>query len=424
MLKCLFFIVGLFIFLGDCSVSKLSSNTKEVTPNNSHLDLVKTHNNIEQSTVEDKLPVKNVNLIEKGLQDWDLKKQKIENDNLTTIFFSDAAHGWVASLKGNILIPEGGNLYRTTNGGQTWKKLGLELPSNSFISKIFFLNNSKGWLVIQTERDSDENTNAQIKILQTNDSGETWKSQFSLKNAFASKLILSETGEGWLIGLRGTATYHRDAVWFALHTTNFGKLWEDVSPKSLITNKEYLTTKITSPRFLTDVYFLGNLQAIMISSDGQIIKTSDGGINWQLITKIKNEFYSKGFFHFQVKGASEFLALSGANSREGTWTTISLFNEEKLIDKFSLSEIYFNDLLWLPNGEIIACGEKQYVSKNKITTNGVIMYSKDLQNWEIVYEETSMINKIGSTFNKITSDNNGKYYTVSNQGTIVSMSKK
>lgn len=367
------------------------------------------------------LSAKEINLIKNSSKEWKATKQKLGQGDLIDVFFVDEKHGWVIS--NDELVPESGKIYKTTNGGNSWIQLPLNLSLNSFISKIFFLSESRGWMVIQTESQELKNIVSEIQILETNDGGRIWKLQYSLKEAFVSNLVFDKTtGEGWLVGLKGKATYSFKTDALALHTLDFGKTWNDVSPK-FVSENQGDESVLSSKDSLKDIQLIGNLKAFAISRRGQLLRTSDGGKNWETIVRIFDERNSLGIQNLGLKKGSKIWATHEACSIEGQWTLLAIIKENSTIDKYLLNEVCIPDVSILPNGELIACGLKMSLNKAKdrLDNRNIVVYSRNYEDWEIIYEDSCVSN---CGFNKVTTDNNGRYFFVGNNGLILSMSKK
>ncbi len=89
-------------------------------------------------------------------------------DRVENVHFTDMDHGWVAS---------GRALYRTTDGGATWRPVAGDDTFNQTLKEVSQMEQmrffegaaAKGWvLLVSDQRD-------RLSLLQTSDSGDTWK---------------------------------------------------------------------------------------------------------------------------------------------------------------------------------------------------------------------------------------------------------
>lgn len=419
-LKKILFILCLIklLFIFSCS-SNLQ--LRELSNSFDNTDLASPSDSLEKETDPPKL----ANLKDKTNQNWKITKQKLSNDDFIDAVFVDDDNGWIVSIKGDELIPEGGNIYKTNDGGKNWKKLQLKLQDESFISKIFFLDKLHGWIIIQTLDNEKRGIETQIQILETLNGGESWKPSFNQKNAFVSKITINEKGEGWIVGLKGKATYSGNADALALHTLDFGKTWIDVSPKFVIENKENPSQEILTSDSLADVFPINAETATILTKRGEILKTINGGKTWQNVIQLIDEEYSFGFQRIEPLKDSDFLAISGASGPEGTWNLFTVFNESKIKDKFVLGGVFVESLAILSKNEFVACGFKNGLNetKTKADSGNIVLFSKDLENWETIYKSSEGCN-LGCGFNKIVKLSDNKLLVLGKNGFLILLTSK
>ena len=365
-------------------------------------------------------PSEEVNLTSDSSGKWRARKQKLGQDDLIGAVFVNEKYGWLIS--NDELTPESGKIYKTANGGNSWLQQPLKLPPNSFISRIFFIDEDRGWLVIQIENHDLKNIESEIQILETNDGGDNWKSQYSLKNAYVSDLFFDQTsGEGWLVGLKGKAEYSFKTDALALHTLDFGKNWSDVSPNFLSGNQSD-SAVVNSTDSLKSIQPSGSLKAFVISRRGRLLQTSDGGKSWEFLTVISNEQRSGAFQNLESLKDSTFLVTSGSNAIDGHWSLLSVVSENIVSQKYLFNNVYIADVAISPTGELFACGIKYSFNETRdgFDIKNIVIYSKNYEKWEIIYENNCTPTNCG--LNKII-EANGKYFVVGNEGTIISVER-
>ena len=84
------------------------------------------------------------------------------------------------------------------------------------------------------------------------------------------------------------------------------------------------------------------------------------------------------------------------------------------------NEVIVKDFVVNANNEIIICGKKVLINdeEHRIEVNGVILYSKDYENWELLYEKQGIsysrkkMTGNSSVFNKIGADEQGTFWVV------------
>jgi photosystem II stability/assembly factor-like uncharacterized protein len=184
----------------------------------------------------------------------------------------------------------GGKLYKTTNGGIRWIEI-LTDTLNS-IQEVYFVNNQLGF------------AGANGKIYKTTNAGVSWKAIY-LNNAFSS-IYFSSPNTGYFIGGQGLPE--------TLYKTIDGGL-----TFIQITNG-FQSIKET-------VYFINDSVGYMAGwYGGMIAKTTNGGLNWQLLDTINFPDTWDVYFSNQNTG---YLTTNGGgnstirNTTDGgaTWTT-------------------------------------------------------------------------------------------------------
>lgn len=152
-------------------------------------------------------------------------------DSFHDIFFADLNTGWISSF---------GNLMKTTNSGVNWS-----VCSPLVLNSIYFVNANTGWGL----------TFGGL-IYKTTNGGTNWNIQLSVSgNAFTDEAFLN-LNTGW-VSSSAPNIYK---------TTNSGLNWTAYSPG--------ITGVISS------IEFADSLHGWACGDSGKIIYTSNGGINW------------------------------------------------------------------------------------------------------------------------------------------------
>lgn len=233
---------------------------------------------------------------------WELKDSPIV-DNLVSVCFTDADHGWILSDEGNILITEDGGvnwmmnfvdgipesihfsdanhgcivgynesevdssfILMTTDGGLNWSSSPHLNEKRLF--DIFFINNNIGWTVGWNDPTG--------WILYTDDGGLNWTRQMTelgVSGELYGVHFRDET-HGNICGVFGTF----------LHTTNGGT----------IGNGWAINISIPSlGKDLYSVYNFGDLFGCAVGADGTVIYTIDHWTNWiEMNSGITNDLKS------------------------------------------------------------------------------------------------------------------------------------
>jgi photosystem II stability/assembly factor-like uncharacterized protein len=408
-------VVALISFMIGCSVRVDEDGnlrpTLEPTPSNSR------PTNVDQSKTHLK---ENAKLSKDLSKDWKKSQRRLGSDDWIDVCFVDSNIGWIVSIKGDRLVPLGGSIFKTEDGGRTWRRIPLKLANHSFISNVSFIDKSKGWLVVQTlGRDATK-----MQILETFDGGETWTSGFSLDDAIVSRMAFNRQGEGWVIGIKAKAVYMHDQKNLVLYTRDFGKSWLDVTPKSATEDKGNGPTTVLFEDVFTDIFLEdGSSRVTSLSRDGKISFTADQGSTWKLLTQLDiQERNSQGFFKMTKLNDGRFLAVSGADGPHGTWSSVTAVYGDGVRKTSLLSRIVITDMQLQVSGDVIASGlQEKDTSETGEVVSAVILTTSDFSEWKILYEASGRC-KFGCKLNKMSRRGDG-YYFVGTDGLLVTMDK-
>ena len=175
-----------------------------------------------------------------------------------------------------------GAIYRTSDGGKSWKK--LDGHTDQSIYDISFADDKNGWAV-----------GRRGFVIHTTDGGDTWTQQEiprkPAQHLFAVRAVDANTA--WAVGDWGGRYYTADG----------GKTWEDrsftltpESPSWKYLSEEELDKaakgeKLYDDIFLNDVFFVDPQHGWMAGEYGYIFRTEDGGQTWE-------RAHIKGTVHF------------------------------------------------------------------------------------------------------------------------------
>lgn len=386
--------------------------------------------------------------------EWNIDENKINDDTLISIFFVSKNYGWAAGVKGEIFRHnkydiKAGNFFRTVDGGQTWKKINLTLPDDSFISKIIFTNELMGWLIVQRESNFVKKRKSQFWVLETKDGGDSWQSKYTQENARVSDLIMKPDGEGWIVGAKvGERDFGFYFDGFTLYTNDLGEQWKDIYKGRISDGKFQHRVKSS----VVDIQPIQSGQAFVLFNNGIISMVDSNNNTWKKIADIQLDNsmggFGTGFSKFIIQDNYNFLTLNGGNFAEGLWSTITKLDEKGILNKTTLEDVYLLDIAKISESEVLACGYSQHLKmtdnlNQQIIRKGVIFYSQNRgQTWQPIYEKTSVIlstNNGGETwehnyptdlksdfvsFNKITKNNSGQFHIVGSNGIFLTISKK
>lgn len=196
--------------------------------------------------------------------------QFIDTTQLTSIYFFNERVGFVAGPFGRI--------YRTVDGGSTYNI--IRSNSNEVLFRLIFTDSLNGWSCGWLGGSGGG------IILHTTDGGYQWTTQMNVSDGDVLGLSFINTNTGF------ACTNQSGKI---LKTTNSGQNWTEVY-------------KNPSTNFWT-INFVNQNVGFAAGFGGVLVRTTDGGSNWQLITSNLFKYYI-----FDIKFLNEntgFLSTSG-----------------------------------------------------------------------------------------------------------------
>jgi photosystem II stability/assembly factor-like uncharacterized protein len=162
--------------------------------------------------------------------------------------------GGKSSCGGNGCIPIGAVILKTTDGGETWKEVTLNLNDKIGLKSVQFINNLVGFAV------------GNSSILKTIDGGDTWEqTKINNLNGTMQKVAFNSTMNGVIICIGGQI----------VSTTDKGITWNAASTISTIGSVSISITE-------DDI--------IYVSDNSKIQKSSDFGVSWTLLNSTSDNF--------------------------------------------------------------------------------------------------------------------------------------
>lgn len=177
---------------------------------------------------------------------WTMQSSGI-SDGISDIFTSssDSAYAVTATFA------SGGKIIATKNGS-TWNQ---QYSSPDYLLTVFFRSSTLGW--------AGGGILPNGVVLKTTDGGVNWIPQATSVYQIYSIYFIDDT-LGWAIG--NDATQGRCYIY---NSTNGGATW---------------TQQFSGFDYLRHIYFTSPLVGYADGDNGRIFKTTDGGINWTLLT--------------------------------------------------------------------------------------------------------------------------------------------
>lgn len=215
---------------------------------------------------------------------WSKIGNVITRESLNSMTNIDPGILWVVGDNGTIL--------NSTNYGQNWNVKNINTSENFY--SVDFVDPQKGWIV-----------GSNGLVMTTNDFGETWNQQNFPGTSRLSSVDFYDYNYGFVVGDNGSI----------YKTTDGGLTWINLSLGNYQFSKIYIKDSMT--------VWIGNLER-------QILRSLDGGNNFNLIATLNSEVYDILFLNIQ-KGfvACKSGVYKTTNSGE-TWSQKSTLGARKI----------------------------------------------------------------------------------------------
>jgi len=290
--------------------------------------------------------------------DWSVATEMFkEGLQLTAVQFVDMKHGWIAGY--------GGIVYSTADGGRTWKTSQLGTGTNSYVSSISFLADSVGWAAVTRDpTEAMDKRGYRSFVLRTNNAGQSWQKQRVWDATQIYKVRFVNNDEGWVVGRK-----LEDGGLFLSRTTDGGSNWVEQSSALF---------DLPSNDFGTDIYTPEPFRATLLTVEGRIYTTLDGGQNWKQDLAIRDEPEQTFMAKIGILQNKNLWALGSTDSKEGMWTTILRHQNDHGLTRFRLDGVYILDIVFLSEDRLLGSGSMP--SSNGAlfgSRTGVVLYSSD-----------------------------------------------
>src|SRR5205814_6948735 len=139
--------------------------------------------------------------------------------------------------------------------------------------------------------------------------------------------------------------------------------------------------------------------------------------NWQQADMISGEPKQTCLCSFGSTAEKHLWVGGGAAGIEGTWGTTAIKQDNGSWKRYRLGGVYFSDVVFLSDRDVIACGAMLDGSGNESSNDkfGIIMESKDSGNtWTLVYRSSRI-----ASINKLANIGLHDFYAVGDKGIIL-----
>jgi photosystem II stability/assembly factor-like uncharacterized protein len=355
-------------------------------------------------------------LIEGGEQVVDAVESKIgSGERFQTAQFVDAQNGWASTNK---------SLYHTSDGGNTWEGLALNLPSDSTISSFFFINEAVGWLTVVNRSfvEPRYGLGNSSRILTSNDGGRSWIEQASFPDEVDLGCVrFLNANEGVATGARVIDAQPPYSEIFAIRTSDGGKSWKNISEKvGQAIKSEYGLAYDYAHR----IDWSSSSRLLLLTRLGKVISSTDQGETWKTIAHFKDErpegfISSTGYYKLVLNPLGMINVIAGAEGDEGFWGDFVTKDDQDSWVSYELIRIPIRDAVFLSETEVIACGLEIQAYEEKTKTRkpsmGILLHSTDSgKTWSAIHRSQS--NEGFISLSKVTKQ---QFYAVGEGGAFV-----
>ena len=185
------------------------------------------------------------------------------SDPATDMCWTDQNHGWKINILGeDYQNSRGALLYKTINGGASWTKKYVSTSQGVVAAQLEFIDQNYGWIILY------DLTQGRRDILKSGDGGETW-TVINSGSTEGAWMDFVDQNNGWLVTTSPNPPYEIQK------TTDGGNSW---------------ATQFVFNGYSQDSSGFDYIQFVDINhgwvagDNGKVLKTTNGGINWDYVT--------------------------------------------------------------------------------------------------------------------------------------------
>ena len=222
--------------------------------------------------------------------------------NLYSVNFNTPENGWIVGFE----------VYRTSNGGQNWTQVTNPPELAGF--KVQFFDSETGWIL-------GLKINNRVWVWRTTNGGNSWDSSTFTINPYISDpmdMHFPSVETGYISG--------GNSISFIAKTITGGKSW--------------FYQSVPSSRYISGINFKDNLIGWAITDSGNILKTTNGGLNWNKTNTVvyggRKIYYKNGYNGEQLWIIGEYGAILSSSNLGNSWQSVS-FNSEHFYEDLAFS---------------------------------------------------------------------------------------
>lgn len=290
----------------------------------------------------------------------------------------------------------GSELYKTADGGEHWSRVQLKLPTRSYVTDAYFISPDTGWIAAcRTELDFDNAKGTGVYdnatwIFETRDGGKTLIERLTIKDGQITKIRFVDESEGWATGRMLSRGYPERDSNLVLKSTTGGKDWKNLS------------ALLPQDRGVEGLHVSGSRTMFVLTVDGLIYQTTDGGEHWTRVEKLEHKNDQVAIWRFNVAKDNRLLIVGGASAMEGTHGLLATKDEGKDWVIHEILNTHLTDAMFLSDSEILACGS-MLLEPNSLkpeVREAVLLYSPDKgKTWTVLsrYPRSTFLTALTTT---------------------------
>jgi photosystem II stability/assembly factor-like uncharacterized protein len=180
---------------------------------------------------------------------------------LTSVYFTDSNTGYAVGYYGIVL--------KTINGGNTW--VSQTKGTGNYFYSVCFIDSNTGYTVGYSTTVHD------IVIMKTTDGGNTWNDKYYILSGRLWSVFFTDINKGFAVGDYG----------HIIQTLDGGNTWDELTSGTIYN--------------LNSVYFTDANTGYAVGEAGTILKTTNGGKNWDFeISNTQNTLNSVYFINTNI----------------------------------------------------------------------------------------------------------------------------
>lgn len=312
--------------------------------------------------------------------------------SISDIQMLDAMNGWVWC--------DDRELYKTSDGGEHWTRVPLNLPARSSITDAYFLNRDVGWITVSRtvvgpdEAEGPGSYEDATWIFETRDGGKTLSERSTIKYGQITEIEFVDEREGWATGRMLSRGYPERNASLVLHTTTGGKDWQNLS------------AKLPASEGVEGLHLIGPRAAVLLTDDGAVNKTVNEGETWTRVDKLTYENDQFAIWGFELGKDNRLMIVGGASSEwHGTHGMLATKDERQNWIVHEVANIHLTDAMFLSDSEVLACGSllvelSKFQPYKPEVREAVLLYSPDKgKTWTILsrYPQSKFLTALAIT---------------------------